>query len=213
MMKPFIRAWRWIGLDRFARNTRGAAAIEFAMIALPLFTMIFAVMELALVFLISISLEDAAATMAREIRVGTITPPGIAATSTTTAAPNLATFKQDLCNYILLAPVTTCTNQIQVDVQPFSNFSSTTLPNPISGQTFSSSSLCYGSGTPGEVVLMRVYYLWPLLTPFLLNGLENVTTYTNTSGTSGTGRWAAVSATEVFVNEPNGTFTGAGVSC
>jgi hypothetical protein len=62
-------------------------------------------------------------------------------------------------------------------------------------------------------VLMRVYYLWPLLTPFLLNGLENVTTYTNSTGGSGTGRWAAVSATEVFVNEPNGSFTGSGVSC
>ncbi len=183
------------------------------MIALPLFTMIFAVMELALVFLISISLEDAASTMAREIRVGTITPPGVAATASTAAAPNLTSFKQDLCSYILLVPSSTCANQIQVDVQPFSNFTATTLPSPISGQTFSSSSLCYGSGTPREVVLMRVYYLWPLLTPFLLNGLENVTTYTDTTGASGTGRWVAVSATEVFVNEPNASFTGAGVSC
>jgi Flp pilus assembly protein TadG len=200
-------------LDKFARNTRGAAALEFAVIALPLFTMIFAVMELALVFLISISLEDAASTMARQIRVGTITPPGVAVTASTAAAPDLATFKQDLCQYILLVPSTTCKNQIQVDIQPFSNFTATTLPNPISGQTFSSSSLCYGSGTPGEVVLMRVYYLWPLLTPFLLNGLENVTTYTGSTGPSGTGRWAAVSATEVFVNEPNASFTGSGVSC
>jgi len=213
MTNIFFRAWRCIGLDRFARNKRGAAALEFAMIALPLFTMIFAVMELALVFLISISLEDAASTMAREIRVGTITPPGVGATSSTAAAPNLTTFKQDLCGYILLVPSTTCTNQIQVDVQPFSNFTTATLPSPISGQTFSSSGLCYGSGTPGQVVLMRVYYLWPLLTPFLLNGLENVTTYTNSTGGSGTGRWAAVSATEVFVNEPNGSFTGSGVSC
>ncbi len=184
------------------------------MIALPLFTMIFAVMELALVFLISISLEDAASTMARQIRVGAITAPGIAATSSTAAAPNLAAFKQDLCQYIQLVPTQTCINQIQVDIQPFSNFSGVTLPSPISGQTFSSSSLCYGSGTPGNIVLMRVYYLWPLLTPFLLGGLENVTTYTNTTGPgSGTGRWAAVSATEVFVNEPNASFTGSGVSC
>lgn len=213
LTRPFIRAWRRLDLDRFARNTRGAAALEFAMIALPLFTMIFAVMELALVFLISISLEDAASTMARQIRVGTITPPGVAATTSTAAAPDLTTFKQDLCQYILLVPSATCQKQIQVDVQPFSNFTNTTLPSPISGQTFSSSGLCYGSGTPGQVVLMRVYYLWPLLTPFLLNGLENVTTYTNTSGAPGTGRWAAVSATEVFVNEPNASFTGSGVSC
>jgi len=210
MTKSFIRAWRRIGLDRFARNTRGAAALEFAMIALPLFTMIFAVMELALVFLISISLEDAASTMARQIRVGAITPPGAAATSSTATAPDLSTFKLDLCAYILLVPTTTCENQIQVDIQPFDNFSNATPINPISGQTFSSSQLCYGAGAPGKVVLMRVYYLWPLLTPFLLNGLENVTSY---SGSASPGRWAAVSATEVFVNEPNGNFTGSGVSC
>jgi len=218
MTKPFIRAWRCIGLDRFARNTRGAAALEFAMIALPLFTMIFAVMELALVFLISISVEDAASTMARQIRVGTITAPGIAVTSSTATAPDLTTFKQDLCNYILLVPSSMCTNQIQVDIRPFSSFSGVVLPSPISGQTFSNTNLCYASGIPSDVVLMRVYYLWPLLTPFLLNGLENVTTFTNSLGSpggaaSGTGRWAAVSATEVFVNEPNASFTGTGATC
>ncbi len=213
MTRVLIRAWRCLGWDRFARNTRGAAALEFAMIALPLFTMIFAVMELALVLLISISLEDAASTMARQIRVGAITAPGISTTASTTAAPNLAGFKTDLCNYILLVPSSFCVNQVQVDIQPFSNFSGVALPSPISGQTFSSSGLCYASGAPGSIVLMRVYYLWPLLTPFLLNGLENVTTYANSSGGSSTGRWAAVSATEVFINEPNANYTGTAASC
>jgi Flp pilus assembly protein TadG len=213
MTRVLIRAWRSICWDRFARNTRGAAALEFAMIALPLFTMIFAVMELALVLLISISLEDAASTMARQIRVGAVNAPGVATTASTAAAPNLAAFKQDLCNYIMLVPSASCTSQIQVDIQPFYNFSGITLPSPISGTTFNSSNLCFGSGMPGDVVLMRVYYLWPLLTPFLLNGLENVTTYTNSSGASGTGRWAAVTATEVFVNEPNPAFSGTGSTC
>jgi Flp pilus assembly protein TadG len=210
MARVLIRAWRCVGWDRFARNTRGAAALEFAMVALPLFTMIFAVMELALVLLISISLENAASSMARQIRVGSITAPGIAATASTASAPNLAGFKADLCNYILLVPSATCINQIQVDIQPFTNFTGVTLPSPISGQTFSTSGLCYASGVPGNIVLMRVYYLWPLLTPFLLNGLENVTSY---SGASGSGRWAAVSATEVFVNEPNASSIDTAATC
>ncbi len=182
------------------------------MIALPLFTMIFAVMELALVFMISISLEDAAATMARQIRIGAITAPGATATTNTTTAPDLTHFKAKLCTYILLVPSANCNKQVQVDVQPFSNFSSFALPSPISGQTFNSSGLCYASGLPGDLVLMRVYYLWPLLTPFLLNGLENVTTYNGTSS-SGTGRWVAISATEVFVNEPNASVTSSGATC
>jgi hypothetical protein len=138
----------------------------------------------------------------------------MAATSSASAAtPDVTDFKADLCQYIQLVPVATCKAQIQVDIQPFGNFTNVAPLNPISGQTFSSGGLCYGSGTPGEVVLMRVYYLWPLLTPFLLGGLENVTTYSNTTGAPSTGRWAAVSATEVFVNEPNSNFTGSGVNC
>jgi len=215
MTRLFIRAWRRLGLDRFAQNTRASAAVEFAMVALPLFTMIFAVMELSLVFLISISLEDSASTMARQIRIGAITAPGASVTSTTSTALDLTDFKAKLCTYILLVPSTNCSKQIQVDIQPFANFTSyasSTPPNPISGQTFNSSGLCYASGLSGQVVLMRVYYLWPLLTPFLLNGLENVTTYNGTSS-SGTGRWAAIAATEVFVNEPNANVTSSGATC
>ncbi len=198
---------RW---QSFARENRGAAALEFAMIALPLFTMIFAVMELALVLLISISLEDAASAMARKIRVGSMTAPGITSTSTAASAPDSTLFKQDLCQDIMLVPSSICNAQIQVDIRPFSSFSGITLPSPISGTTFSTSNLCYYSGSAGSVVLMRVYYLWPLLTPFLLNGLENVTSYS--TSTTANGRWAAVSATEVFVNEadPNISNTGAG---
>ncbi len=210
MTRAVVRAWRRLGLDRFARNTRGAAAMEFAMIALPLFTMIFAVMELALVLLISISLEDAASTMARQIRIGAVTAPGVAATASSGAALDLKDFKAQLCTYIVLVPSSSCNSQIQVDVQPFINFSGVALPSPISGGTFSTSGFCFASGSPGNVVLMRVYYLWPLLTPFLLNGLENVTNY---SGASAPGRWVAVSATEVFVNEPTANTSATGATC
>jgi len=199
-------------LDRFAQNTRASAAVEFAMIALPLFTMIFAVMELALVFWISISLEDAASTMARQIRIGAITAPGATSTTNSATSPNLLSFKTSLCGYILLVPSANCISQIQVDIQPFENFSNVSPPNPISGSTFNSSGLCYASGLAGDFVLMRVYYLWPLLTPFLLNGLEDVTTY-NGTGTSSTGRYAAITATEVFVNEPNPNVVSSGATC
>jgi Flp pilus assembly protein TadG len=186
----------------FMRDSRGAAAIEFAMIALPLFIMIGGIMEMALVFLISINVEDAAAAMARQIRIGTYVAPGASSTS------SLQTFKNDLCADIKIVPTATCINQIQVDVRPLTNFT-TTATSPISGGVFSTAGLCFYSGGPNSAVLMRVYYLWPLLTPFLLNGLENVNSY----GSSGAGRWAAVSATEVFVNEQTGASNTTGTSC
>ncbi len=189
------------------RDSRGAAAIEFAMIALPLFIMIGGIMEMALVFLISVSVEDAASAMARQIRIGAYVAPGEA------SAPSLTAFKASLCADIKLVPAASCIQQIQVDVRPLNALTfTTTAPSPISGGVFNSTGLCFYSGSGGTPVIMRVYYLWPLLTPFLLNGLENVSSYTSSTGAA-SGRWAAVSATEVFVNEQSGVSNTTGTSC
>ncbi len=202
--KPTVKDQQ--GWRRFVRDSRGVAAIEFAMIALPLFIMIGGIMEMALVLLISISLEDAASDMARKIRIGTYVAPGVSSSS------SLTTFKSDLCADIKLVPTAACMQQIQVDVRPLSNSFSSTATSPISGGSFSSTGLCFYSGMGGTPVLMRIYYLWPLLTPFLLNGLENVNSFTTSTGPT-TGRWAAVSATEVFVNEYSGTTNPSGTGC
>jgi Flp pilus assembly protein TadG len=189
------------------RDSRGAAAIEFAMIALPLFIMIGGIMEMALVFLISISLEDAASAMARQIRIGATIAPG------ESSAPSITAFKTSLCADIKLVPAASCMQQIQVDVRPLNALTfTTTAANPVSGGTFNATGLCFYSGTGGTPVIMRVYYLWPLLTPFLLNGLQNVSSYTTSSGPA-SGRWAAVSATEVFVNEQSGASNSSATSC
>ncbi len=201
--KPTVKGQRW---RPFVRDNRGVAAIEFAMIALPLFIMIGGIMEMALVFLISISLEEAASAMARQIRIGNYVAPGA------TSASSLTAFKTSLCADIKLVPAASCLQQIQVDVRPLSNTFSSTATSPISGGSFNSSGLCFYSGSGGTPVLMRVYYLWPLLTPFLLNGLENVNSYTTSSGPTA-GRWAAVSATEVFVNEQSGVSNPSGTGC
>jgi Flp pilus assembly protein TadG len=189
---------------KFTRDNRGVAAIEFAMIALPLFIMIGGIMEMALVFLISISVEDAASAMARQIKIGTYVAPGSSSSS------SVADFKADLCADIQLVPLATCEQQIQVDVRPLStvNFTSSAT-SPISSGVFNTSALCFYSGSGGTPVVMTVYYVWPLLTPFLLNGLENVSSY----GGNTNGRWAAVSATEVFVNEQTGASNTTGTAC
>jgi Flp pilus assembly protein TadG len=196
-------------------ETRGATAVEFALIALPLFTMIGAVLEMALVLVISASVESASAAMARQIRIGAVVAPGVSLSASGTTS--LATFKADLCQDITWVPLATCMTQIQVDIRPLSSFGLSEPTSPISGGAFNTGVLCYASGTSGSVVLMRVYYLWPLLTPFLLNGLENVSSYSGGSQSAVappvTGRFAAVSSTEVFVNEPNPAAVANGATC
>jgi len=210
-----MAAWRRRmsgALRGFARQRAGATALEFALIATPLIFMIFTIIELALILVMSISLEDAASNMARKIRVGTYVAPGDSVVSSTGSQLDLADFKSDLCGYIYLVPASLCQSQVQVDIRPFTSFSGVTLPSPISGGTFSNSGLCYYSGTEGSIVLMRVYYLWPVIAPFWLGGLDSVQTYSS-GGSSTNGQWAAITANEVFVNEPVGTIVNTSNSC
>src|SRR5437016_13647790 len=55
---------------RFARREDGAAAVEFAMVAAPFLALMFAIMETALVFFASQTLETAVADSARLIMTG-----------------------------------------------------------------------------------------------------------------------------------------------
>ena len=57
-------------MRRFARRNDGAAAVEFGMVAAPFLALMFAIMETALVFFASQTLETAVADSARLIMTG-----------------------------------------------------------------------------------------------------------------------------------------------
>ena len=57
-------------MRRFARREDGAAAVEFAMVAAPFLALMFAIMETALVFFASQTMETAVADRARLIMTG-----------------------------------------------------------------------------------------------------------------------------------------------
>ena len=55
-------------IQRFADARGGAAAVEFALISVPFFLLLFGIIELALVFLLSTTLDNAAVEASRTIR-------------------------------------------------------------------------------------------------------------------------------------------------
>ena len=201
-------------------DARGTTATEFAIVALPFLFLIFATFELALVFLVNVTLENATAVAARKLRTGQTVATGISFTQPNGgqvgAYEDAAHFKNDVCTNMAWIPITTCNNQLQIDVRSFSSFSNQTQPNPIAGSTFNTQNLCYYSGNSSSsgsatntIVLIRTYYLWPLITTFLNGGLQNVTTVitkVNNVATTTTGKsYSAVQAAEVFKNEPFAT--------
>lgn len=174
------RAFRLLAasaLRRFVRQERATSSIEFAMLAAPFFAVTVGVIQTAMVFFASQSLETAAAVAGRLIMTGQAQIQGWTA----------AQFKQQVCNQV--QAIFNCSSGVYIDVESYSSFAAVNLGLPITNGVFNSSSLSYNPGGPGDVVVVRLYYQYPLY--YNVPGLSNLT-----------GNMDLFAATAVFQNEP-----------
>jgi Flp pilus assembly protein TadG len=166
-------------LRRFARKNDGAAAVEFAMVAAPFLALVFAILETALVFFAGQVLETAAADSARLILTGQVQKGGLSETQ----------FKQEVCNRIF--GLFDCNNGVKVDVRTYNSFNSANMSKPIDANGNVTFTPAFQPGTPGDIVVVRLLYEWPVYVSLL--GL-------NLSDLSGNKR--LIMATSAFRNEP-----------
>ena len=186
--------------------------MEFALVALPFFFLIFAVIELGLILLANVTLSNATLSLGRQIRVGKIIAAGKGVTTSAGALMSLSDFKTAICSNMAFVPTSTCQNQLQVDMRTQSSFQNSSSVSTGSGANFSTSSFCFYSGAPGDIVVMRAYFLWSIQTPLLLSPLGSVTSMTTSSGTA-TGDFFVLSSSEAFRNEPNAAVVNNGGGC
>ena len=166
--------------SRFARR-EGSSAVEFAMVAMPFFFMMFAILELGLVFVTDSVLENAVMETGRLVRTGQ------AAGSNLTAAQ----FKTKLCEKMSIFQ-NDCPARATVDVRVIPTFVNANPPDPMAnGTSFNTAGLGYDRGQPCNLILIRTWYSQPLLTPFLKQALSKL----------GDGN-VMMTATTTFRNEP-----------
>jgi len=166
-------------LRRFRRNRRGSAAVEFALVAPLFFGLLFAIIEMALIFFASQVLETVTQDSARVIMTG----------QAQTSAYTQAQFKNLVCSKVVA--LFDCANGVSIDVQSYSAFGSVNIADPIdAGKNFVAPNN-YLPGGPGDIVVVRVFYQWPLL----VTGLGF-----NPANLSGSKR--LLTATAAFQNEP-----------
>jgi Flp pilus assembly protein TadG len=175
-------------LRRFRRNREGSAAVEFMLVAPLFFALLFAVIEVAIMFFASQVLETVAQQSARQILTG----------QAQSANMTQAQFKTYVCGQI--PAILTC-NNITVDVQNYSSFQNITLATPIdangnfvnnSGYNPGGSSACSGnSGCSNSIVVVRLYYPWQLFVTGLGFNITNMA-----------GNQRLLMATAVFRDEP-----------
>lgn len=164
-----------------ASDQRGAAALEFALVATPLMLMLLGGLQLAFMFLISSTLSSATTMVARQIRTQQYTASGVAAQTD---------FGTQICNKMGWLQ-STCASSIWVDVETAPSFAAASSVNPVSGGAFHSNSLGFSASNAGEIVLVKAYYLWPIYTPILYGPLQTLSN----------GK-VVISATSAFRNEP-----------
>ena len=143
------RVWR-ICPGRVQRDTRGATAIEFAMIVAPLFAIIIAILQVTLTFFAQQNLETASEKAVRKLMTGAAQSSGM----------TQAQFKSLVCAG--LPSFMKCSN-VMVDVRTADAFSSATLAPPTI--TFDSSGnptnvWSYSPGTSNQITIVQVMYVW-----------------------------------------------------
>lgn len=164
---------------RFLRRKDGAAAIEFAMVAAPFLALVFAILETAIVFFAGQALETATADSARLIMTG----------QAQKSSFSQEQFKTEVCKRVF--GLFDCVNGVQVDVRTYAAFSSINNSKPIDANGNLTVTPTYAPGGPGDIVVVRLLYQWPVYVSLL--GL-------NLSDLSGNKR--LIMATAAFRNEP-----------
>lgn len=168
-------------LARFRRNRRGTVAIEFAMIALPFFLLIFVIFEVGMTFMAQQVMANATDEIARRLRTGELRAANISGNQ----------LRDRICAKLIL-PEAGCANLV-VDLKTYANFTNVpvTIPLRPNGDV-DSTGFKNNVGGAGTINQLRVFYRWPILTNLMRNRIETI---------DGTGRTLLFS-TATWRNEP-----------
>ena len=165
-------------LRRFRSNQKGAAAVEFAFVAVPFFALMCAIVEVALSFFLTQILETATADAARLVMTGQVQ-----AVSMTQGQ-----FRQQVCNR--LPSLFDCSlGSVIIDVAEAANFSAADVSRMTEADMAAVPR--YQPGVGGSIVIVRVAYKMPVWANF----------YGASLATTSDGKMILM-ATSAFRNEP-----------
>lgn len=163
------------------RKQDGAVAVEFGLVAAPFLALVFAIMETAIIFFSGQALETAVADSARLILTGQAQSAGF----------DKDKFKAAVCQKVF--GLFDCANGVYVDVKTFTSFGNVSMNSPLDANGNFVNNFTYQPGGPGDIVVVRLFYQWPVYLSLLGFTLSNMS-----------GGKRLLVATAAFRNEPYG---------
>ena len=165
-------------LRRFRGNRRGSAAVEFALVAPVFFALLFAIIETATMFFASQVLETITQDSARMIQTG----------QAQKASFTQAQFQSYVCSQI---PALFDCSKVYVDVESYLSSFPLTVSTQIDASGNFINNMQYNPGTACSIVVVRLFYQWPLFVTGLGYNISNLA-----------GNQRLLAATAAFRNEP-----------
>ena len=160
--KTYLRCRR----KAFFADHKGATAVEFALIAPVFFALLIGIIQTFLVFFASQMLETVVTQSSRQILTGQVQA----------ASMTQSQFATLVCDQVVA--LFNC-NNLMIDVEAYSAFSGANTSMPT--LTFNAGGQVtntweFDPGTPGQIVVVRVMYQWPVFggpLGFSLSNLAN----------------------------------------
>jgi Flp pilus assembly protein TadG len=168
--KLALGASRFRSSKHFALCRRGAAALEFALVAAPFLALLVALFETALVFFAGRVLDEVTEEASRYILTGQAQEANMTqsqfqtylCTSTNTAA--------------LVSALFNC-NNLMINVENYGDFASASTATPTltyNANGTVSNTWTYSPGNAGNIVVVQVMYQWPIVLGPLAFNLSNL---------------------------------------
>lgn len=144
------------GCRRATRRDDGAAAVEFALVAFPLFVLIMGTVEIGMFFAAGMVLEGAAAEAGRTVRTG----------QAQQSADPEGTFRTALCDH---AGVMLDCDLLQYEVIHIGadSFSAAEVQSPTFDADGNLVPQSFNAGNSNDVILIRTVYRYEFMTPFM----------------------------------------------
>jgi Flp pilus assembly protein TadG len=149
-------------LSRLKKSKSGASALEFALVAPPFFLLLFATFDIALMFFAATTLENGIIGAARLIRTGQV------------QAMNMTQqqFRTLICNDISM--LLSCDSRLGIDVRRYNGFGNVQWNAALDNNGNLVGNMQFQPGGPEDVIVVRAFYVWPVLTPGAGSAFSNM---------------------------------------
>lgn len=156
-LSPIRRLHAGLRCNRFVREESGATIIEFALLSVPFFAIVGAILETAVIFLSSQVLDSAVHDASRLVRTG----------QAQAASFDEEDFRAAICDRLF--GLFNC-EELRVRVAPIDNFASATVTPPVENDCAERCNWtldeAFRAGEGASTMMVQAYYKWPIVLGF-----------------------------------------------